>query len=86
MQALLQRPGFSVMCDHLAILKMEKSGFRRTRENLSLVNLTLMANIDWFRHTEYSIGATIMNLPRAVRFRQENVMLIGLMPGPPSTT
>ena len=23
-----------------------------------------------------------MNLPRAVRFRQENVMLVGLMPGP----
>ena len=48
----------------------------------------LMLNIDWFRpckHVEYSIGAiylTVMNLPRMVRFRQENVMLVGLIPGP----
>ena len=47
-----------------------------------------MLNIDWFKpckHTEYSIGAiylTLMNLPRSIRFRQENVMLIGLLPGP----
>ena len=48
----------------------------------------LMLNIDWFRpckHTEYSIGAiylTVMNLPRDSRFRQENVMSVGLIPGP----
>ena len=48
----------------------------------------LMLNIDWFRpckHTEYSIGAiylTVMNLPRFVRFKQENVLLIGIIPGP----
>ena len=48
----------------------------------------LMMNIDWFnpcKHTEYSLGAiylTFMNLPRKLRFRQENVMLIGLIPGP----
>lgn len=48
----------------------------------------LMMNIDWFqpcKHTEYSVGAiylTFMNLPRKLRFRQENVLLIGLLPGP----
>ena len=48
----------------------------------------LMLNLDWFKpckHTEYSLGAlylTVMNLPRRVRFRQENVLLIGLIPGP----
>lgn len=48
----------------------------------------LMMNVDWFKpfkHIEYSVGAiylTIMNLPRAIRFRQENVILVGLMPGP----
>ena len=48
----------------------------------------LMLNIDWFRpckDVEYSIGAiylTIMNLPRPARFRQENVMLVGLILGP----
>ena len=48
----------------------------------------LMLNIDWFKpckHTEYSVGAmylTFMNLPRTMRFRQENVLLIGLIAGP----
>ena len=48
----------------------------------------LMLNVDWFRpckHTEYSLGAiylTFMNLPRTMRFRQENVLLVGLIPGP----
>lgn len=47
-----------------------------------------MLNIDWFKpckHTEYSVGViylTIMNLPRQIRFKQENVLLIGLIPGP----
>ncbi len=48
----------------------------------------LMLNIDWFepfKHTTYSIGAiylTIKNLPRTMRFKQENVLLVGLIPGP----
>lgn len=48
----------------------------------------LMMNIDWFKvykHSEYKVGAiylTIINLPRALRFRQENVILVGLIPGP----
>ena len=46
----------------------------------------LMLNVDWFKpckHTEYSLGAiylTVMNFPRMLRFRQENVILIGLIP------
>ena len=46
-----------------------------------------MLNVDWFKpckHSEYSIGAmylTIMNLPTKVRFKQENVLLFGLIPG-----
>ena len=52
------------------------------------LNFGLMLNINWFKpckHTEYSVGAmylTIMNLPRKIRFKQENVLLIGLIPGP----
>lgn len=48
----------------------------------------LMLNVDWFKpckHLEYSVGAIyliIMNLPRQVRFKQENVLLVGLIPGP----
>ncbi len=48
----------------------------------------LMLNVDWFKpykHLEYSVGAmylTIMNLPRQKRFKEENVLLVGLIPGP----
>ena len=47
-----------------------------------------MLNIDWFqpfKHSVYSVGALyirIMNLPRSVRFKPENVILVGLIPGP----
>ena len=48
----------------------------------------VMLNVDWFKpfnHVEYSMGAiylTIMNLPRELRFKQENLLLVGLIPGP----
>lgn len=52
------------------------------------LGLGLMMNIDWFqpyKRASYSVGAiyvTIMNLPRSVRFKRENVVLIGILPGP----
>ena len=57
-------------------------------------SIGLMLNIDWFqpfKHRQYSVGVTymvIMNLPRAIRFKRENFLLIGLIPGPkePSKT
>ena len=51
-------------------------------------NLALMLNIDWFNpftETEYSVGAiyfAIQNLPRSERFKEENIILVGLIPGP----
>lgn len=51
-------------------------------------NLYGMINVDWFqpyKHTPYSIGAiymVILNLPRSLRFKEENVLLIGIIPGP----
>lgn len=48
----------------------------------------LCLNVDWFqpfKHTQYSVGAiyaTIQNLPRRERFKQGNVVLIGIIPGP----
>ena len=48
----------------------------------------LMMNIDWFQpfgRVQYSMGAiylSIMNLPRHLRFKQENILLVGLIPGP----
>lgn len=48
----------------------------------------LLLNIDWlqpYKHTEYSVGViylVILNLPRSIRFKRENVILMGVIPGP----
>ena len=48
----------------------------------------LLINIDWFqpyRHAQYSVGAiyiAILNFPRNLRYRRENMLLIGIIPGP----
>ena len=48
----------------------------------------LTINVDWFqpfKRTEYSVGgiyATIQNLPREKRYKEENAILIGIIPGP----
>lgn len=52
------------------------------------INLGLMMNIDWFSpfsRTKTSIGAiylVIVNLPREERFKKENMILVGVIPGP----
>lgn len=46
-----------------------------------------MLNVDWFNlfiHNIYLVGVvylTILNLPRALRFKRENIILYGLIPG-----
>ena len=51
-------------------------------------NLALTLNFDFFqpyKHIQYSVGAiylTIMNLPRTIRYKQQNVILVSLIPGP----
>lgn len=51
-------------------------------------NLALMFNIDWFqpfKHSKYSVGAlyfAVMNLPRHMRFKPENIILCGIIDGP----
>ena len=50
--------------------------------------IAMLINIDWFqpfKHVQYSVGAiylAILNLPRQVLYRRENVILVGIMPGP----
>ena len=54
----------------------------------------LMLNCDWFqpfKHFEYSVGViffVLLNLPREIRFKRENVVLAAVIPGPnePSLT
>ena len=51
-------------------------------------SLGLLINVDWFqpyKHITYSVGAIYLGLfifPRDLRYKQENMMLIGLIPGP----
>ena len=51
-------------------------------------NLGIMINLDWFQPFDssvYSCGViygVICNLPRDVRFKRENMMTLGLLPGP----
>ncbi len=51
-------------------------------------NLGLMLNIDWFnpfKNSEHSIGViylAILNLPREHRFKWENILIVGIIPGP----
>ena len=51
-------------------------------------NFAFQINVDWFnpfKHTQHSEGAiyiSVLNLPRKERFLQENIILIGIIPGP----
>ena len=64
----------------------------KTMAGLSLfsdkINLGVMMNVDWFnplRNYKHSLGdvyLVIINLPRKIRFKRENVILLGLIPGP----
>ena len=51
-------------------------------------NYCFTMNVDWFNpydRTEYSVGAiylVIQNLPRSERYKFENVILVGMIPGP----
>ena len=51
-------------------------------------NLLLMLNVDWFKpfkHSPYSVGViylVILNLPRMMRFKPENIIVVGTIPGP----
>ena len=51
-------------------------------------NLAVTLNVDWFqpyKRVKDSVGALylcIANLPRSLRYKQENVILVGIIPGP----
>lgn len=51
-------------------------------------SLLLALNVDWFEPFErgvYAVGAiylTILNLPRNIRYKLENIILVGVLPGP----
>ena len=47
-----------------------------------------LLNIDWFQAYElstYSVGVVylvLLNLPRSLRYKRENIVLVGVIPGP----
>src|SRR6185369_2712481 len=51
-------------------------------------HIGLAINVDWFQpfqYTTHSTGAiygVLCNLPREVRFKQENILTLGVIPGP----
>ena len=51
-------------------------------------NYVVSMNVDWFKpflQTTYSLGAiylVLLNLPREERYKVENILLVGLIPGP----
>ena len=51
-------------------------------------SFAFILNVDWFQpytHTQTSIGViylTVLNLPRFLRYKLENVILVGIIPGP----
>ena len=51
-------------------------------------NFAFHLNVDWFqpyKHTQHSEGVmyvTVLNLPCNERFLQENVIILGVIPGP----
>ena len=51
-------------------------------------SLGLILNVDWFnpyKHIQYSVGMiylVIGNLPRSERYKLENVIIVGVIPGP----
>ncbi|GET57517.1 hypothetical protein GLOIN_2v1786147 [Rhizophagus irregularis DAOM 181602=DAOM 197198] len=51
-------------------------------------HLGIMINVDWFQpfertiHSSGAIYGAIFNLPRELRFKPENMLILGLMPGP----
>ena len=66
---------------------MEGQPFLSMQSSQSL-HLAFQLNVDGFRaftHTNYSVGGiylTILNLPRHMRYRLENTVLVGIVPGP----
>ena len=63
--------------------EFESKGYFRSKFNLALT-----LNVDWFRpfkRSFYSIGVlyfVVNNLPRELRYKEENVILAGVIPGP----
>ena len=63
--------------------ELSKDGFLSNKNGLAL-----MLNVDWFRPHKHSPGSVgviymvVLNLPRQDRYKVENVIVVGILPGP----
>ena len=55
---------------------------------MSRYGIGLLISVDWFqpfKHVQYSVGVislVILNLPRCLRYRRGNLIIVGIIPGP----
>jgi len=58
------------------------------RPDVAESHLGLILNLDWFQlfdgtiHSTEVLYAAICNLPRDIRFKRENLLILGIIPGP----
>ena len=66
-----------------SFLKVDGKDFLMSRYGIGL-----LISVDWFqpfKHVQYSVGVislVILNLPRCLRYRRENLIIVGIIPGP----
>ena len=69
-------------------LKKIETSLKIFRPNVAESHLGLMLNLDWFQpfdgtiHSTGVLYAAICNLPRDIRFKRENLLILGIMPSP----
>lgn len=69
------------MLNHAAFAAKDKYNF------LTYYCYLLTLNVDWFHpfsHSMYSVGAiylTVQNLPRDQQYKEQNIILVGVIPG-----
>ena len=57
-------------------------------KEIHFLTKNILLHLYWFQpytHTQTSIGViylTVLNLPRYLRYKRENVILVGIIPGP----
>ena len=96
LKGLLHQTGFQELCEEWRKLSIPEGVLTDVTDSRIWKELKdflkdagrygLMLNFDFFqpfKHGKYSVGVfyiTLMNLPRSIRFKPENVILVGVVP------
>ena len=80
------QPNFILDITDGKVWSMITSSLSPNRSPTNIIGI--LVNVDWFqpfKHVSYSVGviyAVIINLPRSIRYKNENIIIIGIIPGP----